>query len=127
METGRYGNHGTVISLRPRSTAFTIALAMSSASSTKRRMRALRRFVRGVKPSVSTKPGTSVCTRIPSGRRVAESEREKASCACFAAAYGPAGANAMVPATETTFTTCARPAAALMPGRNARVHQTPPR
>ena len=65
-----------------------------------------------MKPSVSTKPGKSVCTWIPSGRSVAASERENASCACFDAAYGPAGANAIVPATETTFTTCASPAAA---------------
>ncbi len=36
----------------------------------------------------------------------AASEREKASCACFEAAYGPAGANATVPATETMLTTC---------------------
>ena len=35
------------------------------------------------------------------------SEREKASCACFAAAVRPAGANAIVPETETTLTTCA--------------------
>ncbi len=34
------------------------------------------------------------------------SDRENASCACFDAAYGPAGANATVPATETTVTTC---------------------
>ena len=38
-------------------------------------------------------------------------EREKASCACFDAAYAPAGANATVPATETRFTTCASQAA----------------
>ena len=81
-------------------------------------MRPLRRFVRGVKPSVSTKPGKSVCTWIPPGRSVAASERENASCACFEPAYGPAGANAIVPATETTFTMWASPpAAALEPGR----------
>jgi hypothetical protein len=34
------------------------------------------------------------------------SERENASCACFEDAYGPAGANATTPATETTLTTC---------------------
>ena len=48
----RYGNHGTVISLFPFSTAFTIAFATSSASITKRRMqpaaelRALREALR---------------------------------------------------------------------------------
>jgi hypothetical protein len=52
------------------------------------------------------------------------SERENASCACFEAAYGPAGAKATVPATETTVTTCAP---VWSPGSNARAHQTQPR
>ena len=33
--------------------------------------------------------------------------REKASCACFEAEYGPEGGNATTPATETTLTTSA--------------------
>ena len=129
MDTMRYGNHGMVTSCLPFSTAFTIASATLSASMTNRRMIPLRRLERGVNPSVSTKPGRSVCTRIPSGRSVAASDRENASCACFAAAYGPAGAKAIVPATETTFTTWALSfvAAARSPGKNARAHQTPPR
>ena len=50
-------------------------------------------------------------------------EREKASCACFEAEYGP---TATVPATETTFTRCDG-AAASSAGRNASRHQTDPR
>src|SRR5207247_9547270 len=63
------------------------------------------------KPSVSTKPGLTVWTRIPRGRSSAVIALEKASCACFEAEYGPDGGNATVPATETTLTTSARRAA----------------
>ena len=66
---------------------------------------------------------------IPLPRRAAASEREKASCACFEAAYAPAGANATLPATEIRLTTWAPPwrAAASSPGMSARVQRTPPR
>ena len=66
---------------------------------------------------------------MPLPRSAAASERENASCACFDAAYAPAGAKAAVPATETRLTMCAPPsfAAASSPGISARVHQTPPR
>ena len=71
-----------------------------------------------------------MCTAIPVPRSAAASERENATCACFEAAYAPAGANATVPAMEARLTTCAPPSAAAAqrrPGSNARVHQTPPR
>ena len=93
----RYGNHGTVTSLLPFSTAFTIACATSSASITKRRMSPLRSFERCGKPSVSTKPGMTVCTWIPLPCSSAAVEREKASWACLEAEYAPAGAKATVP------------------------------
>ena len=35
------------------------------------------------KPSVSTKPGFTVCTRMPRPRSCAAVARENASCACF--------------------------------------------
>ena len=50
-----------------------------------------------------TNPGFTVCTWIPRGLSSRAIEREKASCACFEAEYGP---TATVPATETTFTRC---------------------
>src|SRR5712691_12301478 len=78
------------------------------------------------KPSVSTKPGFTVCTRTPRGRNCTDVARENASCACFDAEYGPDGGNATAPATETTLTT-SDGAAASSPGRNARRHQTLPR
>ena len=59
------------------------------------------------KPSVSTKPGFTVCTLIPRVRNDADIARENASCACFDAEYGPLGGKATVPATDTTFTTSA--------------------
>jgi hypothetical protein len=37
-------------------------------------------------PSVSTNPGSTVCTRMPLPRSAAASDRENASCACFEAA-----------------------------------------
>ena len=127
--TSRYGNHGTVTSRLFFSTADTTALATSSGSITNRRRSGLRSFVRWGKPSVSTKPGITVCTRMPLPRSSAVVERENASWACFEAAYAPAGANATVPATETMLTTCAPPsdAAARSPGMNARRHHRPPR
>ena len=67
---------------------------------------------------------------MPLPRSAAAREREKASCACFEAAYAPAGAKAVVPATETRLTMCALvPAVAAQrsPGSSALVHQTPPR
>jgi hypothetical protein len=82
------------------------------------------------KPSVSTKPGSTAWTAIPLPLSADARERENASCACFEAAYAPAGAKATVPATEIMLTTCAPlppDAAQRSPGRNARVHQTPPR
>ena len=42
-------------------------------------------------PSVSTKPGSTVCTRTPRSASRPVSERENASCACLEAAYGPGG------------------------------------
>ena len=68
-------------------------------------------------------------TATPVPLSTAASERENASWACFDAAYAPAGAKAVVPATEIMFTTCApSPAPAhLRPGSNARVIQTLPR
>ena len=55
-----------------------------------------------------TKPGLTVCTCTPRGRSSLATEREKPSCACFEAEYGPI---ATVPATETTLTRCAGAAA----------------
>src|SRR6266511_431918 len=117
---------GTKISRRSRSIVLTTWRATCSGSITRRRKIGLRNFVACGKPSVSTKPGLTVWTWIPRARSSAAVERENASCACFAAEYGPAGANATVPATETMFTTSARPAASSA-GRNARRHQTAPR
>ena len=77
-------------------------------------------------PSVSAKPGLTVCTRIPSGRNSAATVREKASCACFDAEYGPLGGPATTPETETMLTT-SDGAAARRPGRNERSTQMPPR
>jgi hypothetical protein len=108
------------------STAFAIAVATCGASITKRRMSLLRSVDCCGKPSVSTKPGSTVWTEIPRPRSSAAAERENASWACFDAVYGPAGAKATVPATETTLTTCAPPAASSA-GRKACRHQTPPR
>src|SRR5436305_941782 len=48
---------------------------------------------------------------MPRPRSSAAVEREKASSACLEAEYGPDGANATVPATETMLTTSERPAA----------------
>ena len=130
IEMIRYGNHGTVTSRFPFSTAWMTASATRGGWITNRPSSRLFRTPFCGKPSVSTKPGSTAWTAIPLPRRAAASEREKASCACFAAAYAPAGANAVVPATETRLTTCA-PApdatAASSPGISARVHQTPPR
>ena len=86
----RYGNHGTVTSPLFRSTAFTIDRATAGASMTNRRSTALFSTAFCGKPSVSTKPGMTVCTRTPLPLRSAAVERENASCACFAALYGPA-------------------------------------
>ena len=85
--------------------------------------RASRGSPRCGKPSVSTKPGLTVWTRIPRRPSSTAAVRENASWACFEAEYGPPGA-ATSPATETTFTTSA---GGWSPGRNARTHQTPPR
>ena len=60
----------------------------------------------------------------PAARRSAIVLRLKPMAACLEAAYGPAGANATVPATETTLTTCAPRCS---PASSARVIQTPPR
>ncbi len=57
------------------------------------------------KPSVSTKPGFTVWTRMPRLRSWAAVARENASWACFDAEYGPEGGNATAPATETMLTT----------------------
>jgi hypothetical protein len=115
---------GTKSSRFPDSTASTSRSATSSRWMTARRKNALRRTVRWGKPSVSTNPGRTVCTLTPRGPSSPVSDRENASWACFEAAYGPAGANATVPATETTLTTCAP---CCRPRSNARAHQTPPR
>ena len=80
-----------------------------------------RAAVRCGKPGVSTSPGLTVCTEIPFRPSSTAIEREKASCACFEAEYGP---TATSPAIETTLTRC-EPAP--RPGRNARRHQTEPR
>ena len=50
-------------------------------------------------------PGLIVCTRMPRAASSADTFREKASWACFAAVYGPLGPPATAPATETTLTT----------------------
>ena len=65
IDTRRYGNHGTVTSRLFFSTADTTAFATSSGSITNRRRSGLRSFVRCGKPSVSTNPGMTVCTRMP--------------------------------------------------------------
>ena len=74
----------------------------------------------------TVKPGLIVCTRMPRRRSWTAVAREKASCACFDAEYGPEGGNATSPATETMLTT-SEGAAATSPGRKARRHHTPPR
>src|SRR5439155_140235 len=109
----------------PRSTVRTILAATSSGSATRRWSRRGRRSRCG-KPSVSTKPGSTVWTLIPRPRSAGPIVRENASCACFDAVYGPDGPAAIVPATETTLTT-SEGAPASRAGRNARRHQTEPR
>jgi len=68
------------------STASTTALATRGGWITNIARSGLLRTPFCGKLSVSTKPGSTVCTRMPLPRRAAASEREKASCACFAAA-----------------------------------------
>ena len=75
------------------------------------------------KPSVCTKPGLTVWTWIPRGRSSLATDREKASCACFDAEYGP---TATVPATETTLTRCDGAPASSAGSKPSR-HQTEPR
>ncbi len=70
-----------------------------------------------------TKPGLTVCTWIPRGRSSLATEREKASCACLEAEYGPI---ATVPATETMFTTCDGAPVSSAGSKESR-HQTDPR
>ena len=92
---GRY-QRGTKISRRSCSTASRMRAATSGGSATSRppSRSELRRCS---KPSVSIRPGLTVCTEMPLGASSTASERESASCACFDAEYGPP---ATVPATD---------------------------
>src|SRR4051812_38401741 len=119
MAAARY-QRGTKISRRSCSTAASNRCTTNDGSTTSRFENRPKRPPRG-EPGVSTKPGLTVCTETPRAASSTATEREKASCACFDAEYGP---TATVPATETTLTTC-EPAP--RPGRNASVVQTEPR
>ena len=59
--------------------------ATASGPRTKRLPRRLSQKRGCGNPSVTTKPGITVCTRTPLGRSAAVSEREKATCACLEA------------------------------------------
>src|ERR671910_52516 len=110
------------ISGRFRSTARTILLATYSGSTIMRSSSRLPSTPRWGKPGVSTNPGLTVCTRMPSAGKVAASAREKATSACFVAEYGPGG-TATVPATDAMLTTWAGPPPADAPGISGVVHE----
>src|SRR5712691_2597965 len=74
---------GTNVSRRLWSMTCRTWRATSSGSITSRRSSRLARTLRCGKPSVSTKPGLTVWTRIPRPRNSAVRARENASCACL--------------------------------------------
>src|SRR4051812_1544097 len=117
---GRY-HRGTTISRLLRSTASSRRSTTSWGSITIAFESGRPKRARCGNPSVSTKPGLTVCTLTSRAASSTASERENASWACFDAEYGP---TATVPATDTTFTTWAP---APSPGRNASVVHTEPR
>ena len=93
---GRY-QRGTKLSTVPRSIIERTRSATSSGSRTVWRSSGCFRSPACGKPSVSMKPGLTVCTSTPRGASSSVSAREKASWACFDAEYGPPTEWATVP------------------------------